>query len=87
MGELEKWHQENCKQFTYNRWQRMAGYEELERFGIQNILPTLVSNFGICREKILAKMNIIELLLEVQRLSVKSKIEDTYNELLKRQNK
>ena len=59
----------------------MAGFEDLDRFGILNILPEIVKNFGMSRDDIF-KLSVIEVYIEVQRMSILNKCNTSYQRII-----
>ena len=68
----------------YSKEETMAGFEEMERFGVLNIMPSLVQNFGMSRHQVF-ECNVIEVFQEIQRISVYNKcLKELNNQALQR---
>jgi len=64
----------------------MAGFNELDAYGILNILPTLVENFGMNRNQILL-LPVKEVYYEIQRISTLNWANKNYMQLIEQKNK
>lgn len=79
---IEKWHKSNIKSLGYDQNEELAGYPDLERFGILNVLPTLCHNFNMPRGDVL-KLSVVEIYKELQRLNAFAVVENEYRRIMK----
>ena len=63
----------------------MAGFEELEIYGILNILPQVCQNFNMSRDAVF-KLKAIEVYIEIQRISVLNWATRNYYDILNKKN-